>query len=103
MRQKDFITVAQVSDLPESRGVTVRVDEREVALFKVSGEIYALDGHCPHRGGSLGEGTLENGTVFCPLHGWQFDVKTGACHDVPERPARCLPVRVVDGQIQVQL
>src|SRR5262245_14979383 len=99
--QKDFVTIAQLSDVPESRGLTVRVGEDEVALFNLGGEIYAMKGRCPHRGGSLGEGTVENATVFCPLHGWQFEVKTGACFDNPERPAQCLPVRVVDGQIQV--
>ncbi len=99
----DFFTIAQVSELPESRRLTVRVGDHKVALFKLAGEIYALDGRCPHRGGSLGEGTIEGGTVFCPLHGWQFDVTTGACVDKPDRPAKCLPVRVVDGQIQVQL
>ena len=99
----DFVTVANLSEVRESRGLTVRVGEHELALFNLGGEIHALDGRCPHRGGSLGEGTVENGTVFCPLHGWQFDVRTGACLDKPERPAKCLPVRVVDGQIQVQL
>ena len=101
--EKDFFAVAHLSNVPESRGLTVRVGEHELALFNVGGEIYALDGRCPHRGGSLGEGMVENGSVFCPLHGWQFDVKTGACLDTPERPARCFPVRVVDGQIQVEL
>src|SRR5262245_24114577 len=94
--QKDFFTVARLSDLSESGGLTVRIGEDEVALFNLAGEIYALDGRCPHRGGSLGEGTVENGTVFCPLHGWQFDVKTGACFDRPATAAKCFPVRVVD-------
>jgi nitrite reductase (NADH) small subunit len=98
-----FLTIARASELSESRGLTVRVGEYEVALFNIAGEIHALDGRCPHRGGSLGEGAIQDGTVFCPLHGWQFDIRTGACLDKPDRPARCWPVRVVDGQIQVQL
>lgn len=101
--RNEFFTIALLSDVSESRGLTVRVGEREVALFNVVGQIYALDGRCPHRGGSLGEGTVENGTVFCPLHGWQFDVKSGTCFDKPDRPAKCLAIRIVDGQIQVQL
>ena len=101
--EPDFVTVAQLSSVPASRGLTVRMGGHELALFRFAGEICALDGKCPHRGGSLGEGTVEDGTVFCPLHGWQFDLRTGACLDNPDRPARSLPVRVVDGQIQVQL
>src|SRR5438552_14251302 len=98
-----FTTVARASDLAQYRGLTIRIGLREVALFKIGEQVFALDGRCPHRGGSLGEGIFENESVFCPLHGWQFDVKTGACMDNPERLATCLPVRVVDGQIQVQL
>jgi len=102
-RDPEYLTVAEVSGIPREGGLTIRVNLREIALFQVNGEIYALDDHCPHRGASLGAGTVENGTVFCPMHGWQFDLKTGACLDNPDRPARCIPLRIVDGQIQVQL
>jgi len=101
--ENDFITVARVAEVLESRPLALKVGGRQLALFNLAGEIYALDGFCPHKGAPLGEGTLENGTVFCPLHGWQFDIRTGACFDNPAKPATCLPVRIVDGEVQVQL
>ena len=97
----EYITVAEASQVPADRGLSVRVDGREFALFKISGDICALDGQCPHRGGPLGEGMVENGRVYCPLHGWEFDVKTGACMDNPERHVGCFPTRVVDGKVQI--
>ena len=63
--------------------------------------VYAIDDRCPHRGGPLGAGTLENGEVVCPLHGWAFDLKTGACRSGPDRPVKTYPVRVVDGQVEI--
>jgi nitrite reductase (NADH) small subunit len=57
------------------------VAERVVALFNVNGEIYALDGICPHQGGPLGKGRLQGEIVTCPWHGWQFNVRTGQ-HEV---------------------
>ncbi|MEW6306532.1 MAG: nitrite reductase small subunit NirD [Verrucomicrobiota bacterium] len=92
-----------VSEMPAGRGLTVRVGDREVALFCIDGEYHAIDGRCPHRGGPLGEGWLENGVVSCPLHGWEFDVKTGKSVNAPDCAVRRFPVRVVDGQIQVCL
>ena len=99
----EFVTVTKLAEVAKCGHMTVRVGSREVALFKLGDTVFALDGRCPHRGGSLGEGIVESGSVFCPLHGWQFDVKTGACFNNPERPATYLPVRVVDGEVQVQL
>ena len=48
-----------------------------VALFNVAGEFYALDGVCPHQGGPLGKGQLNQCLLSCPWHGWQFDVRSG--------------------------
>ncbi|MBI3879774.1 MAG: Rieske 2Fe-2S domain-containing protein [Verrucomicrobia bacterium] len=91
--------LAQLSDLPAGRPLRVRSGEREIALFLLDGEVFALDDRCPHKAGPLGEGFCENGQVFCPLHGWGFDIRTGACAEVPARPATRVPVRVEDGRI----
>jgi len=85
------------------RGLSVKLDGRQFALFRIGGDYYALDGECPHRGGPLGEGLIENGQVYCPMHGWRFDAKTGACVDNPNKPVRCFRTRVVDGFVQIEL
>jgi nitrite reductase (NADH) small subunit len=91
--------LAQLSDIPADRPLRVSAGDRVFALFQLDGEVFALDDRCPHKAGPLGEGHCENGQVFCPLHGWAFDIKTGACADVPARPATCIPVRVEDGKV----
>lgn len=61
---------------PHSPHIT-DVEDTTVVIFEVDGEYYALDNQCPHQGGPLGEGKIEDGNVYCPWHGWQFDVDTG--------------------------
>ena len=39
--------------------------------------ICVLDGTCPHEGGPLGKGDIENGHVTCPWHGLEFDPCSG--------------------------
>ena len=99
----DYTTLAEASRVPLDRGLTVRLGEREFALFQSDGIFYVLDGRCPHRGGPLGEGTMEDGRVYCPMHGWGFDVRTGACSENPDRPVKCYSVRVLDGFVQIKL
>jgi 3-phenylpropionate/trans-cinnamate dioxygenase ferredoxin component len=76
----EFIKVANTSDLPPGRAIVVEVGGRTIALFSVSGGIYALDNTCMHRGGPLGEGFVDraNLTVQCPWHGWIYSLQTGA-------------------------
>lgn len=99
----EFVVVAEVDQVPEDRGLTVHVGSRELALFNIGGHFYALDGECPHRGGPLGEGITENGHVYCPLHGWEFDVKTGECIGNPEKRVDCFPARVLNGKVEICL
>src|SRR5204863_9602572 len=90
----EFQPIATLSALRDGQGITVFAAGRNVALFKIGDEIHALDGICPHKGGPLGEGFCEEGHVFCPMHGWKFDVRTGECEERPDRPATTLPVRI---------
>ena len=99
----EFVAVLEVASLATGQGRTVHVRGREFAVFNLDGEFYAIDNTCPHKGGPLGAGTLEDEQVFCPLHGWAFDVKSGGCLTRPDRPVRSYPTRVQDGQVQIDL
>lgn len=99
----EYIPVAQKNAVPEGRGITVFAGGRNVALFNMAGEFFALDGVCPHKAAPLGEGFCEEGVVSCPMHGWRFDVRTGACVDFPNKPAEKLPLRLNGETIEVAL
>ncbi len=64
------------------------VGERKVAVFNIDGELYAIEDRCPHRGASLGKGTWNGFVVTCPLHKWEFDLRTGQCVGRPGNELR---------------
>ena len=65
-------------DVPaEGRVRSVTVDGRTVALARCGAKLGALENRCPHQGGPLGEGSIENGWLRCPWHGYDYDPLTG--------------------------
>ena len=64
-------------DLPEGRVKTVTAEHQGICLTHYKGKFSALDNRCPHQGGPLGEGSIENGMLRCPWHGWDFDPCSG--------------------------
>ncbi len=75
-------------EIQEGSAKLVRVRNEEVAVFKYQGRLCALQNNCPHEGGQLAMGWLEGGEVVCPLHGYKFDLKTGACSTDPKLKAK---------------
>jgi pyruvate oxidase len=69
--------VAERDGLDEGRVRTVNADRRSLALCRVGDTYTALDNRCPHQGGPLGEGSIENGWLRCPWHGYDYDPATG--------------------------
>jgi 3-phenylpropionate/trans-cinnamate dioxygenase ferredoxin component len=79
-----FIHVCNVSDLSDPGKKIVKVGNRSVALFHVSGHFWATDDRCTHDGGRLVSGQLNGHTIICPRHGAKFDIRTG---EVLSKPA----------------
>jgi len=99
----DWIRIAQVADCPPGASLECLAGDRIVALFNVDGTFHALDGICPHQGGPLGKGCLENAIVTCPWHGWQFDVRSGQ-HQLSNTIVQPrFEVRVEGDEVSVQL
>ncbi len=83
--------VARADEIPEGAVRAVRAGARLVALCRVDGRWGALDNACPHMGGPLGEGMIENGRLICPWHGREYDPLTGVCESFEEK-ATVFPV-----------
>ncbi len=96
-------TVARLADLPVKRGYLVEVDGLAIALFRVGDAVHAIDNTCPHRDAPLAFGDLRGHVVYCPLHAWAFDVRTGACDEGPGACVRTYPARVEGDAVQIAL
>jgi nitrite reductase (NADH) small subunit len=77
------VKVLDLAALPAGQGVLVSLEARDVVLYRRGADILAIGNECPHQGGSLCDGWTEGDIVVCPLHGWEFDMRTGACMTVP--------------------
>ena len=75
----------------------------EILVANVAGQFYAMDNVCSHSGGSLADGWLQDNTVICPLHTWQFDLTTGCCTHIRDECLRTYKVQVQDGQVMVEV
>ena len=96
-----MIELAKVDDVPEGRALRVKVEDKHIALFKIEGNIYAINAVCPHAGAFLDMGYLEDFTIICPLHGWDFDVRNGASPSYGVK-TKCYEVEVKDGIVYLK-
>jgi len=70
----ELTLVAKVSDVKAGDSLCVDCEGERVAIFNDGGKLYAISDQCPHAGGPLSGGFIENGRVTCPWHGWSFDL-----------------------------
>jgi nitrite reductase/ring-hydroxylating ferredoxin subunit len=97
------IQVATASELLPGQGRVVKTDGLEIALFNLDGSFHAIGNTCLHRGGPLGEGSLEGSIVTCPWHGWEYDVTTGVCRVNPAKQVPVYRTGVRDGDVFIEL
>jgi nitrite reductase/ring-hydroxylating ferredoxin subunit len=107
--------VARVEDIPEGTRKLVTLRGREIAVFNLKGEYFALLNRCPHEGASLICGVMvglvesrEPGDfiysragemVRCPWHGWEYDIRTGQSYcDPHDIKVKRYAVRVEPGE-----
>jgi 3-phenylpropionate/trans-cinnamate dioxygenase ferredoxin subunit len=100
-----WLPAGRLSDLAPGkvRLVTDGAD-LNIAVCNVDGEIYAIEDVCTHDGGPLDQGELEGVEIECPRHGARFDVTDGRATCLPAiMPVKVYPVRVENGEIQIQV
>ncbi|MCB1207961.1 MAG: non-heme iron oxygenase ferredoxin subunit [Verrucomicrobiales bacterium] len=69
--------IAATTDIPSGEARAFGVAGRRIAVFNIGGKFQAIDDTCPHDGGPLSEGMMEDDCVTCPWHGATFELCTG--------------------------
>lgn len=100
-----FVTVVKTSELPMGQARQVELEDgTQICLANVDGAFYAIGGACTHRGGPLGEGSLDGTIVTCPWHAGKFDVTSGEAKGPPVNdPEPTFEVRLAGDDVQVAL
>lgn len=100
----DFVKAARTTEIEPGQAHLVEVKGKQIALFNVGGQFFALDNTCTHRGGPLAEGEVLGHEVTCPWHGATFDVRTGEVVGPPaQRAVGRYGVRVTGTDIEVEI
>lgn len=102
----EWIRICEAAAIPPGHAARVEVGDLPIAVFNVGGEFHVLDDTCSHAMASLSEGELHPSScsVECPLHGSQFDLRTGDPVSLPAvEPVRVHQVELRQGEIWVML
>ena len=105
-----WVTLCPLQELPEGAREVFGVDGRWIAVFQLSGKVYAIEDLCTHDGNTLAfdrqdrPSKLIDYEIECPRHGGRFDIRTGKATRSPaDIDVPFFAARVLDGNIQVQI
>lgn len=73
------------TDFPPGTLKRVAVGADEVLIVRFHGQLYGYQPDCPHAYGSLEDGYVDDGGLYCPLHGACFSVGDGSIISGPVR------------------
>lgn len=92
-----------VDQIPLGEGRAFVVGDEQVAVFRLrGGGLHALRAICPHRGGPLADGLIDDAQVVCPLHNHAFRLADGHC-TTGARSVQAYRVAVQDGELVLRL
>jgi nitrite reductase/ring-hydroxylating ferredoxin subunit len=97
------IKIAELSELAPGRSRQVKLLGKSYAVFNIDGSLYAVEGSCKHMKAALAAGRLEDSIVTCPMHGWQYDVKTGECLTESWAKLRTFDLKVEQNTVYILL
>jgi nitrite reductase/ring-hydroxylating ferredoxin subunit len=98
-----FTKICKTSDVKTGCGKGVEINGKNVAVFNVDGNYYAINDICGHRGGPLSEGEVDGTTVICPWHGWRYNVTSGENELIPALPTEKYAVQIDGDDILVDI
>lgn len=101
---ESLLALCHINNVPEGGSVKITLaPRRELAVFRIDGEIFVTNDKCTHGIASLSEGEVENHVVTCPFHGGCFDIRTGEPLAEPAvKPLKTYPVSIIEGWIAVE-
>jgi nitrite reductase (NADH) small subunit len=93
-----------LDEIPRLGSRVVEATGGDIAVFRTADDrVFAIDDHCPHKGGPLSQGIVHGASVTCPLHNWVISLESGKAQGADEGCVRTIPVKVEDGKLYIAL
>ena len=94
---------AKATDIAPGQIREIQLQRITIAVANVGGQFHAISNTCLHRGGPLGQGSLQGNVVTCPWHGWSFDVTSGKVSPNQTVGVACYPVELRGDDVYVDI
>ncbi|MFP6870266.1 MAG: Rieske (2Fe-2S) protein [Nitrospinota bacterium] len=114
-------SAGKAGEIPQGERLLVEIGGFHIGIFHLSDGFFALENFCPHQKGPVCPGNLfrevtevgpdgrvreryareEYDIIACPMHGWEFDLRTGSCLADRRRKVKTFPVEIEGGEVYV--
>jgi len=98
--QPRWHALGALGDIAEGEANYLSVDGRHLYVYRSGDDIKVYDSRCPHQVTDIPHLALEGTKLTCPKHHWEFDIRTGECTAVGNRPLNLFEHRVQDGRLE---
>jgi nitrite reductase (NADH) small subunit len=99
-----WIAIGSLAEIPQRGARCIETPDGKIAVFRTGDDrVFAIDDHCPHKGGPLSQGIVHGTSVTCPLHNWVVSLESGKAQGADEGNVRTVPVKVEDGKLYIAL
>jgi Fe-S cluster biogenesis protein NfuA/nitrite reductase/ring-hydroxylating ferredoxin subunit len=89
--------------IPDGGVASTLVEGSPFLFSQSSGVVSCFHDSCAHLGLLVSTGTIAEGRITCPHHGFQYDLMTGECVTASEVQLRPVPVRLAGGRVEIRL
>ncbi len=87
--------IGRITDIPRRGARCIETPQGKIAVFRTAEDrVFAIEDHCPHKGGPLSQGIVHGAAVTCPLHNWVISLETGKALGADEGAVRTIPIKV---------
>ena len=92
-----------LEEIPEGGILTGVQGGHDLLVYRNGAQVTCAPNYCPHRGWPFDGGTVLDGVLTCPYHGYEFRLDTGQCLTSAYDSLDLFPVRIRDGRVEIKL
>lgn len=100
----EYVRIAETHEIPNNKMKVFKVENHEILVINIEGELYAFENRCPHMGYPLYFGRLEGKVLTCGFHYAKFDLATGkSLGSVTDKSLKKFKIRIQNTIVEVEL